>query len=1042
MKTILRFCGVLLAAAFVAPFPSRAADNYVGAATVLQKLTEAASPGAKPKNETSTTALLKNDADAFKKQAAGLKPEEAAQAWLALLDRQMNLTPADLRSVSERPGNKDAFNPQNIWNALPSPAAWDALRKIIEARPPAKGKAQAREQALRLFAHTLVNDRAAQNKDVAELEAVFAKLSDDESYALAGTLDRIGEVMMANTDDTNATMKMLERRLARLAGQNYQQELSVPDLVALVGKEKAEAFLRRAVVKANVEIKVEQGEETQKLARKLALELMEQLKTPQWKLAHSLEAGALYEALEKKFATVEETVTNAPAEPGVPSLDHRRLLNRGYGSEQQAQTYYFLGLIASGRTKDAVAHAQKLGRGDEAYLPADALKSLERAGHTRAIHDFFRELISKNPDLPFWDEYIQLAAKVGETDKMLELARAAAARDDLSNRRRSLIRQNLYRALLAADQVEEGIKEIRQTLGSKDVKLARPYQAESAERGGLALTLVELGRLLNRPELVEEGLRLSREAIADKSAPPGYNSSGTQVRLAKVLADLGRGPEAEAVLVEVLTSAVQNKPQDSYPNSGESVAALTALAELYHQAGRHADVLLLLDQSPDWGAKDLKAVRAGGFGDFGRGGHEDPPSFKLSQIVASSLLAAGRKDEARKIVADLLDTAGGFDPAYELLIKIGGDDLVARLDALFARDQFEERPLIWKAYLLKLDGKLEPAEAAARRAISIDPSDGEQGPGRRMRAYAVLADIREMLGDQKQADFFRGAVKAIRLSEDADRFYEAGLLKQAVKMYENSLTHFADAYCIQSRLALRLSELGLHEAAEEHYRRAYELMPDSFGRVESHCFGCERAFDGERAQGIADKVFTRLVQNTPEKPQVHYLLGFLREEQGRYPEALARYRAAVKLDADYLNAWKKIQEVGSRHRLAATDKDAVALNLLRLDPFGRHGGSGNLGDVTNLRALWNAVETAVKNQPPPVESLYPLAASKAKLEKAENEPKGRGGFRHGGEYFDDDYSGVYRSERRLHPATAILQNNLIAAAHAILADNNGQFMDE
>jgi hypothetical protein len=52
------------------------------------------------------------------------------------------------------------------------------------------------------------------------------------------------------------------------------------------------------------------------------------------------------------------------------------------------------------------------------------------------------------------------------------------------------------------------------------------------------------------------------------------------------------------------------------------------------------------------------------------------------------------------------------------------------------------------------------------------------------------------------------------------------------------------------------------------------MMPDSFGRVESHCFGCERAFDGERAQSIAERVFTGIAAKRPDNPQVHYLLGY------------------------------------------------------------------------------------------------------------------------------------------------------------------------
>jgi len=93
-------------------------------------------------------------------------------------------------------------------------------------------------------------------------------------------------------------------------------------------------------------------------------------------------------------------------------------------------------------------------------------------------------------------------------------------------------------------------------------------------------------------------------------------------------------------------------------------------------------------------------------------------------------------------------------------------------------------------------------------------------------------------------------------------------------MYRQSLTHFADAYCIQSRLAIRLSQAGRLDEAAEHYQRAYELMPDSFGRIESHCFGCEGVFDGTEAQHMAEKVFNRLVIERPKMPHVRMALTF------------------------------------------------------------------------------------------------------------------------------------------------------------------------
>src|SRR5262249_33494037 len=221
-----------------------------------------------------------------------------------------------------------------------------------------------------------------------------------------------------------------------------------------------------------------------------------------------------------------------------------------------------------------------------------------------------------------------------------------------------------------------------------------------------------------------------------------------------------------------------------------------------------------------------------------------------------------------------------------------GEEARPFLEQLAARDRFEERPLIWKAELLRRAGKLEEAEQAARAAIAIDPSDGEQRHGRRLRVYSILADIREARGDTAQAASYPEIVRSLRAAEEADRVVEAGagLIQRGVKQYEEALGHFADAYCIQSRLALRLAEEGRFQEAEAHFRRAYELMPESFGRMETHCFGCEGIFEGRRAQALAEEVFRGLLAKSPEKPQLHYLLGYLREQEERYAEALVEVR--------------------------------------------------------------------------------------------------------------------------------------------------------
>jgi tetratricopeptide (TPR) repeat protein len=390
---------------------------------------------------------------------------------------------------------------------------------------------------------------------------------------------------------------------------------------------------------------------------------------------------------------------------------------------------------------------------------------------------------------------------------------------------------------------------------------------------------------------------------------------------------------------------------------------------IYHRAGRHADVLALLETLPMWDASDLAEIYS----------DKDDRGTPLGHMAAAALADAKKDEQALKIVNAVLDSNGGYDPADHLLLKLEGPRAMLRFDELFARDQFEERPLIWKASQL-IGPRVDEAEKVARQAISIDPSDGEQGKGTRMRVYSVLADILEKKGDAEQAKVYRGAVQAIRIAEDADDWWEAGLLSRAIKQYEDALTHFQDAYCIQSRLALRMAELGLTEKAEAHYRKAYELMPDSFGRMVSHCFGCEGAFNGSSARKIAEQVFTRLLQKQPDKPQLHYLLGYLREQEWRFGDALSNMQQAVKLDPDYLNAWKHIRDLSQRIYLAPDVRDAAALNLMRLDPLGRHV-SDDVGAVRDLKGLWAVAAKAVSMRTPPPKSLMPLPASAAEMRK-------------------------------------------------------------
>ncbi len=317
-----------------------------------------------------------------------------------------------------------------------------------------------------------------------------------------------------------------------------------------------------------------------------------------------------------------------------------------------------------------------------------------------------------------------------------------------------------------------------------------------------------------------------------------------------------------------------------------------------------------------------------------------------------------------------------------------------------------------------------------KSAIAIDPSDGEQGRDDRMRAYATLADILDAKDDPEAAALYRRAVKAIRLSEQADELHQLGLYQRAFARYREALEQFSDAYCIQSRLAVQLSKQGFQSETLAHYRRAYELMPDSFGRVESHCFGCESVFAGPVAQGIADEVFSAIVAKTPEKAQGHYMLGYLRKEQGRYTEAVQLFREAVARDGEYLNAWRQLHEIAERTYVSPQERDIARLKLLELDPA-QHHVKYQLDRVSDLRALYRALASARRGAAQAPRKAYDLRANREMLE-AEAAKQGDGMVARLNQWFELTRE-TQENARTPTPAQAVGAHVLIAGAASMLS---------
>ncbi len=960
-----------LALSCLLPVSGLSAEELLGADIVLQRV--AGGAGASPARVTDPVAQLRQQISSYRAEAASLAPDQAAARWLALADLYFRI-PMEARF---RQSHGDRVEFSTLLQALPPPESWDALAEAMTRR--AENAKTAREHALGVLATILAGDIAKQTAAVERLREGVKKDRQIESYlaeSLNEGVDRIADAVLARADDA-ARLAAFERSLVRMESVRGRAArsgsfLEVPDLLRFASREKAEALIVRALA-LDAELSLHgTGPATRRAFSELALKNVGKLKRPRWDLVSSLQDVALYEAMAKRFP--------------------------GGGNEQQAAALvYVFGLIAADRGEEAVERVLspdfRLGRRGSflGYASRELFSDLRRAGRGDALVDFLGAVVQRDPSMPLWDLYTVAAAQQGRAAEVLGVLRTLEGRAGLDPRVAADLRERKVTALLAADLVDEGLASLRSLLAAD---LARPAEgadassaspppvadviepelagyfggsdsapARAAER---ALSLVEIGRLMNKPDLVEEGMGAARALLPRLGERESYQRTRLLEAMVEHLVARGRAPEAEALLLGEL---LQLRDLEKGPHRHRTQQTLLGLAHFYARLDRHADVLRVFVASPDLGVADLSALPTHGV-------LKRRPSPHLD--IADALAATGRPHEARAILRRMLDDAPGADAVYERLEKLGGSDHASWLESMARVHRFEERPLIWKARWQSSSGDLDGAERTIRAAIAIDPSDGEQGKGDRMRAYAVLGDILEKKGDAEQAAFMRGAVAAIRLSEQADDWWSAGLLTRAVRIYEESLLKFADAYCIQSRLALRYHELGDTAKAEEHYRRAFELMPDSFGRVESHCFGCEGAFEGEQAQNAADRVFTRLAVEQPDRAQVHYLLGYLRSSQSRYEEAAAGFRRAVARDPDYLNAWSKLLALAEATRLPAAEREEAALAILRLDPRGNHV-SLDLENVVDLRRLWGALLEQERSLPP--RETGPLFAFTASAEK-------------------------------------------------------------
>jgi len=761
--------------------------------------------------------------------------------------------------------------------------------------------------------------------------------------------------------------------------------IRVPDLVTIVGKKRARNLLERALAYP-VTLSVQEGE-TRDLAKEIAQAKLDELKAAQWPLVAAPEDYEFGLQMMERFP-----------EPAESENNHDR-------SRDEALSNIAIGLMNNDQTAAAVDILTQIE--EDSYRTA--LENVEGKEQYSALYAVLSDVIARNPQSPLWRHYVDSAVEADKLDELYAKVRQYSSTPGVPAEYVLRAYDWTIRQRLEDDDLEGAIKLYREAHALLEANREQPTLEfdQYATGEDLGNDCLRLGRLLNDPELIQLALDMLATSNALQRSnrdEDGYGLDYRENPLLDAYLDLKDYAALEALAqseMEYIDQLAADFKGEDYEtehvkdNAQDEKADIFAffLDALYEQK-RYADIMTALTESPLWN----DAYLSGYLGDVY---HED-----LDAKLAYVLHTQGQSEAAAKLLEQRLLEDDEDDQLYEVYIAVKGEDAIPFLDRLASYNRFEERPLIWKAQALLEAGKVQQAETVILEAMKMDPSDGDKGKGDRMRVYAVMGEIRAAQGNAKEAAFFDDVLRAIRLSEDADDFYRAGLKKRAIEMYKESLTYFVDAYCIQSRLAVKLMEQGREEEAIKHYTKAYELMPSSFGRIESHCFGCEGAFRGEQAQSIAEEVFSGIISREPNNPQAYYLMAYLRENQGRDAEAYEYLQKAVEIDPEYLNAWKKLGDLADEEGLLTPEQsDEIVMRILQLDPLGRNS-SLYMEQVNDYKKFW------------------PVFLEVAEVNRSLGDPQNV--YRlNGVNHTDDDSSGRQRYSRRDSAGKMLMQDDAI-----------------
>ncbi|MGD0279116.1 MAG: hypothetical protein ABSC11_07395, partial [Smithella sp.] len=585
--------GIIMITIFLISFSfavtTAAAGDLSGAEEIISQVSKGiGADNSKEKNPGKEEAdRLMRDLESYKLIRATLSADDAVDRWLKLYDRFWALPPDVLLKTNQygwsRSTQKDKLSVNNLIAAISPPSTWETLKKKVLARP--NSNTSPSDTLLRLLVYHLNQDKDNLEKSISELKT-SATFNEQQIKNLLQAL-RVNEQWQMTGKGKQTISDAYAAYLQSLQAQRPEGQIiiQVPDLVSLAGEKRAEELILKTIVIPGLSIRVPSGGKTLALAKQLVREHADSLISPQWELVTGEEDTVLYEAMARRFPE-KDNKEQAPPDIFRENQEdnyYRNYYNRDIKNKDRsrAKINYIMGLLTQKRVTEAKEQAMRMEAEDFESSDFERIwQSFEKMRYATELTQFCNGVLTEHPEFPLWKQCGIIAASTNETQAIVATVTTAAEKPNLSSDSRLRIREKQVDVLLAMDRVEEAISLLKEMV-KVNTSQEKPQTQLAVARIKLRLLsqMCQLGKLLNRPELVHESEEIYF-ANLQESAQPIENTymsiDDTNSPMNIMIEDLlerGDYAQAEKIIMTSLQSTLKSPEFNDYSMGRDMIFA-------------------------------------------------------------------------------------------------------------------------------------------------------------------------------------------------------------------------------------------------------------------------------------------------------------------------------------------------------------------------------------------------------------------------------------------------------------------------------------